>query len=430
MSIPVLSRQGLRRLNALNPATGFHDSLHPLASVRKYPRALLDARREDPSRSLRKRVEKEQDMKRFSKMGVSRTRPHGIENIADCEYVGISDLAAAVSHASLVSAETGVNIDAVLEQVSERLMRDADLLPVSDLVAILAEFHANRYFNLSLINKVKNEALFDLNRTSVRDLCVLLHLMVNGWNVMSPKLITEVAKRVSDELVSEAATVQSADICVLVSALCRVPTKTLRTRTVTDCLGAAVSYLVKSHASIDTPSLAAVLRDIVNLEFQRGVSLGAATDELTTVVMARDVTDVETGSRILWSVSRRKPDGVGDQLVKLADTMVGLVGPLADQFAEASQCSVDLERIWKRNKVVDIAARIVTSAHRLGIAAVVDAYLPMITEDTVRGLACHLLVELCEMNNRQLTSVLKDEVIRKRPSFSPRQRALLDQYLV
>ena len=93
-----LSREGRRRLTLLNPATAVHDSL--LAGEERFPRIVLDQKIQDSGRSVRKSVLRENDFKRFGKLGVPRTAPHGIRELPDAEYMSLHDLGDAVVDAT------------------------------------------------------------------------------------------------------------------------------------------------------------------------------------------------------------------------------------------------------------------------------------------------------------------------------------------
>lgn len=403
-----LSRQGIRRLTALDPFRAFTDTLSPQEGMMRFPRIILDGRNDDVNKARRRSLLKEQDMKRYGKMGVSRTRFHGIENLADCEYISISDLVGAIAEGSAMAQDSGINIDAFLEQASERLMRDADLIPIGELISILNHFYIARYMHLGLINKVKNELLFDLDRVTDLELAVMLNATMSGWNVISPRLVAATAKK-APTLTEPTA------VSLILQALFKSPSHLLRRATVKAGIESLIATLISGHTHVAPSQLIQVVKDLVNCQTKTKIKLDGV-EALAQVATAVKLSDIDSASKCMWVMSRiadsSRLDGLRGILTDSAQTVI--------ETATASAESVD--SIAKRNTAVGIAATIIDAAHRLGAHDLVEIYSAAITAASARGLRCYHLLELCEVSE-SLKEAVSLEMKRKQSSFGPNQRS-------
>ena len=403
-----LSRQGIRRLTALDPFRAFTDTLSPQEGMMRFPRIMLDMRNEDVNKARRRSLLKEQDMKRYGKMGVSRTRFHGIENLVDCEYISISDLGGAIADASAMAQDSAVNIDAFLEQASGRLMRDADLIPIGELISILNHFYIARYMHLGLINKVKNEVLFDLDRVTDMELAVMLNATMSGWNVISPRLVAATAKK-APSLAEPTA------VSLILKALLKSPTHLLRRATVKAGIECLIATLISGHREVVPSQLIHVVKDLVNCQTKTKIKLDGV-EALAQVTTAVKQTDIDSASKCIWVMSR-SADSTS------LDGLRGILTDSAPSVIETATASVEsVDSINKRNTAVGIAATIIDAAHRLGARDVVEMYSGAITVASARGLRCHHLLELCEVSE-SLKGAVSLEMKRKESSFGPNQRS-------
>jgi len=118
----------------------------------------------------------------------------------------------AAQKASPLAKVIDICVDAFFEQLSARLKKDADLVPINDLVAILQEFHKNNYLDLGLVNKIKNDFVYDIDRVEFHELAVAMHIF-SAWNIVRPKLIKAGLKR-AVEIEAEGAA-----ICTILKSL-------------------------------------------------------------------------------------------------------------------------------------------------------------------------------------------------------------------
>jgi hypothetical protein len=91
----------------------------------------------------------------------------------------------AAQKASPLAKVIDICVDAFFEQLSARLKKDADLVPINDLVAILQEFQKTNYLDLGLVNKIKNDFVYDIDRVEFPELAVAIHIF-SAWNIVRP----------------------------------------------------------------------------------------------------------------------------------------------------------------------------------------------------------------------------------------------------
>lgn len=408
-----VSRQALRRMTLLNPSTAFHDSLSPACSVTKFPRVVLDKPRQDNSKHHRRSLEKEQDIKKFGKLGVSRTKPHGIPDLIDCEYVGLSSLAEGINMA--VSSARSVNLDRFLQQASERLKKDADLIEINELISIITKMVSVNFYDLGLMNKVKNEVLYDIERVHAPELASLLNTFA-FLNIMSPKLINAGFKRMKE--ISDASNhVDSVSISTLLKSMKKLPAELISKNS------AHISFLFNellAKNELTFPELVS-FANVLFLVSQRTKITGLWDEKkLIRASASRNVTDVESAAQALflcWKLQVRNPE--------ILDKLVDFVTKNANQVVEdacKSTDSISLDGIEKRNRAINIASEIFISANQMGITSLQDLYRPAITEYSVKGLNCRNLIAISRILDDDF---IRHEIHRKNNSFSQQQRSLL-----
>ena len=407
-----LSRQGLRRLTALNPSTAFHDSFS--VTEKRFPRITLDLPRskQDPNMNIRKSYLKERDMKRFQKMGVLRTNHHNICGLADCEFLSVSDLVTAARAATELS-RTGVNVDAFFEQLSARLRKDVDLVPINDLIAVLQEFFNNDYLDIGLVNKIKNEVVFDMNRVGGSELGVVLHVVLGYWNIVSAKLIRASLRR-AQVLVDERS-IDRLAISLILKSLKNCPnTLVLKCSPGIRVLAKALSDV--SFGELSFAELVSTTSSIQWLNQRTKVDL--PVQPLVNEVLTKNVSDVESAADAL-SLALSVGDYSEEDLKNVADSLQVYS---SDVVAACSLDSNSVESIEKRNKAANITATIVASCIQAGkFENLVGVYLPSLTDTSVRGLRTHQLVRLVGLVDDGLRPVIVSELKRKYPSLSERQ---------
>ena len=404
----LVSREGRRRLTLLNPATAFHETL--LAGEERFPRILLDQKREDSGRSVRKSVLRERDFKRFGKLGVSRTRPHGIEGLPDAEFISLHDLSDALEAAKTVGSK---NIGAFLEQVSERLKRDADLIEINELVGLLQQLSELDHFDLSLINKVKNEVVYDMGRIRGPELAVLIHTVLEKWNVVSPRLIMAAVARA--EALLDKGEISAQALVSLLNSLHKAPRPLLLKQT-------KRLEIISAHlGELSFSELAACLKSLVLMRQTKRVVFTDLVKLATPLGEAKSVPDVLSGADALFVMAE-----IG--VVPNADFISSMTKYAADVIESATISVSDLDTIAKRNTAVDLAATVVAAASRLRIESLSNSFMGAITAQSVRGLKCHQLVSLKASSglSTEAAAAVQDELVRKSVSLSPRQRAIIE----
>lgn len=408
-----VSRQGLRRLTLLNPSTAFHDSLSPACSVTKFPRVVLDKLRQDVSKHHRRKLEKERDIKKFGKLGVSRTKPHGIPDLIDCEYAGLSNLAQGINMA--VSSAGSVNLDRFLQQASERLKKDADLIEINELISIITKMVSVNFYDLGLMNKVKNEVIYDIERVHAPALASLLNTFA-VLNIVSPKLINAAFKRMKD-ITNSSYHVDSVSISTLLKSIKKLPSELIRKNST------HISFLLNVLSTKDEltfPELVS-LANVLFLVSQR-TKISGRWDEkkLIHVSASRNVTDIESAAQALflcWKWQIKNPETL-DKLVDFATKNANQVIEDACDYAD----SISLDEIEKRNRAINIAAEIFIAANQMNLTSLRDLYRPAFTVYSVKGINCRNLVAISRIID---DDIIGHEIRRKTNSFSQQQRSLL-----
>jgi hypothetical protein len=369
---------------------------------------------DDTNKGYRRSIQREQDFKKFGKLGVSRTAFHEIQGLADCEYISINDLPQAVGEAVKMSLDTGKNVEAFLDQAAERLMRDSDLIPIGDLIGILNDFYRLNFFHLGFINKVKNETIYDVSRTTCYELGILLNAITTGWNVISPKLVIASCKRLGGSRDLDG-------MDLVVRALLKSPLSLIRRKDVKSGMTQMIQKIVENVSRLSYSETAILTRDLVNFEKKSGLTFSPVQDLVKNLLSKSEISDVESASYSVWVASRA---GVIEG--KLQESLrSALITRYPGATIESCNAEVgnSFDKMKRRNEAVDIASRIITSAHLLGDAELRDRYLPAISRDSVKGLRCHALVDLWGIE--KIRNVLKPEIERKISSFSEKQRMIV-----
>jgi len=193
----------------------WHDVSGPREGLSRFPRIVLDQQSSDGSKFLRNKILKEQGIKRFGKVGVSRSVHHGIPHLPDCEYAGLSEIVDALE----IARREEKFVAKFFEVAGDRLVRDADLLSVPELVTVLNEHCLANYLNLRLMSKFKNELIYDSEKiSSLMEIAVILNAFAH-FNITSPKLLTAMMAR-GRVLVGEGDK-SPESICLVVRSLCK-----------------------------------------------------------------------------------------------------------------------------------------------------------------------------------------------------------------
>ena len=409
MATSIRSRQGLRRFKLLNPSTAFHDCFS--YAEKRYPRVTLDQRREDSpkARAIRQTFLKERDIKIFGKIGVFRTEFHGISQLPDCECIGVSDL--------LSAAQTATAQDeAFFEQLSARLMRDADLVPINELIALLQEFQRCDYLDIGLVNKIKNEIVYDIDRVDFPELGVGLHAILGQWNIVSPKLIRAVLRRALEIQSSNDALA----ISLILKSLKNCPNRLLKE------LEGSINALVKKWMNSDLTfsDLSSTLKALQYLSQNRNVAIAETIGPAVNSMLSKPVSDVESGSEALCAVlwlSDRVP----------ADARQGLIASVKNYAESVTETATSREvaNLESRNRAANIAASIIVSAKRLGSDDLYIAFHNAITTESVRGIKPKRLVELVSVVEGSQLEIVRAELRRKYASISEKCRMDIAQFL-
>jgi hypothetical protein len=400
------TRQGLRRLKALNPATAFHDCYS--YSERRYPRILLDQRTEDDRRGQRREYLKERDMKKYRKMGVCRTEFHKIESLPDCEFIAIADL---VPAARAANALVDTNVDAFFEQMSARIKKDADLVPINDLIALLQEFHKNEYLDIGLVNKIKNEIVYDIDRVRFPELAVALFTILGEWNIVSPRLIKATLKRAA-VLASDESTDASA-ACILLKSLKNCPNGLLWRNA--DNIQALVTLVNGNASSLTFSELSSTIVSMQYLTTERNLKISDLKPSIN-ILLSKEVSDVKSLSDAL-SVCQ----GNEEKLQNLFDS----VEKYRSSLIEAS-CSDDWET---RYKSVNIVAPLIKHCDRLARKDLVEALTPAITAVSVRPMRPRGLVDIVRVLNGEPQEIVIKDLRRKESSLGNKLRKNVLEFL-
>jgi len=392
------TRQGLRRLTNLNPQTAFHDCFS--YSENRYPRVSLDQRTEDASKALRRGFLKEREMEKYQKLGVCQTESHGIDGLADCEFMAVHDLLHAAQKASAFAKDKDICVDAFFEQLSARLKKDADLVPIHNLVAILQEFYKNNYIDLGLVNKIKNEFVYDIDRVEFPELAVVMHIF-SAWNIVSPKLIKAGLKR-AVEIEPEGAA-----ICTILKSLKNCPNIILWKST--PRIGMLIDRFSASVEGLTFPEIASTI-SVLQYLVKRGVKIPSLVKAIDSM-LSKSVTDVESAAEALAFCSK-------DHItVSLLEAVKKYVPTLAEAATPTN--SVDnIETLETRNRAVNLAASLLANSRRFGYDDLVIELSHAITDESVRGLQPRQLVEVVHaLSDSPKQQLVIDELKRKQVSL-------------
>jgi hypothetical protein len=402
------SRQGLRRFKLVCPSTAYHDCFSHRAN---YPRIVLDQRTEDENHKLRRAFLKEREIKKYKKIGVLRTDFHGIKNLPDSEFTAISDLVSAARTASALAKSEDINVDAFFEQLSGRLMKDADLVPINDLIAILHEFQKNNYLDLGLVNKIKNEIVYDISRVDLPELGIAIHTILGEWNIVSPKLIKAVLRRVK-----EFETVDPISLGLILRSLKNCPNELLKIMTLIN------KWENSLNKEVPYSEISSTLKILQYLSERRNIKVGSLEKALR-LLFSSNVSDVESASEAL-SIAKWKSDIVTpEELNKLIKSIEAYASSVLETAAADDAESV--EALESRNRAVNIASRIIYNSKLLGQKELMSMYLPAITAESVRGLTPKNLISLVDICG----DVVIDELRRKKISLSRNDQEQIKQFL-
>jgi hypothetical protein len=334
----------------------------------------LDNIRSDESKFLRQNILKEQDMKKYGKLGVSRTRPHGISNYADCEYASLSDVVDGVDRCPGKLSKS--EVVKFLEQAGDRLVGDADLLSLADMVTILNAHHRCDYVNLRLFAKLRNEIIYDVAKIySVLDIAIIMNCF-SHFNIVSPRLLSALIARGTMLLGSEAAT--ASDLCLVIQSLkSSYPQHKPTMDFVHACLNSLPTVL-----EADIPNIAMTLRVLIDRE--ESTELHAFIKPIVLQILAFPVTDIETASNVLYVVS--KADS-GANVAPVIELVNASTRALLDAFTPTSGKSI--EYIESRNRASKILGYLVLSRK----CSELDS---LITRESVRGMTGHQLKGLAK----------------------------------
>lgn len=353
-------------------------------------------------------------MKRYQKMGVMRTNNHNIPGLADCEFLSISDLVTAARTATELS-RTGVNVDAFFEQLSARVRKDVDLIPINDLVAVLQEFYNNDYLDIGLVNKIKNEIVFDIDRLGGQELGVALHAVLGYWNIVSPKLISKSLKRAT--VLANERSIDRLAISLILNSLKNCPnTLVLKCSPSIRLLAKAFSDV--SFGELSFAELVTTTKGInwLNRRTKLDLPVNTLVDEFLS---KKNISDVESAADALALALLTAGEHSDDQLKGIVDSLRLYARDVIESCASDSYI---VDHIEKRNKAANIAATIVASCMQSGkLHDLVALYLPCLSETSVRGLRPHQLVKLVGLFDDRLRPIIVTELKRKYPSLSERQ---------
>ena len=416
----ILTRQGQRQYKAVNQSTAYHDTLSSLDI--RYPKIILDNRKFDENRKYRNSVLKERDIERYSKLGVCRTKNHGCDNLPDYEFVGVSDLVNVLIEAGTHDGKSVPIPQAFLQQVSERIMKDADLLSIHDLVTIMSVMYENDFMHFGLINKIKNELIFDIEKVNSLQIGIFLNSITIGWNIVSPKLIIALSRRMDTLIAADGEGIE-----YILRSFLKCPISILKRKDIIKSIEQMITAISEKE-NLSLAEVTVVLKDLINVSKKTGLKISGIHKLIK--MMNREITDVESASNALWILAelhREHMTSVDDDSFKnqLETSLLSYCGAIIDTCTSLSRNRKNIDNIKLRNDAVDIASRIITASNKLGNEKLIDAYLPALTDDSVHGLRCHSLVDLFLMRREDIRIVIQPEIERKWNSFSQRQRDIL-----
>ena len=344
----------------------WHDVAGPGEGITRFPRILLD-QQADPSRFLRRKILKEQDIKRFGKLGVVRTCHHGIADLPDCEFAALTDIVD-----GLEKARTTKNSIKYFETASERLFRDADLLSVPEIIAVLNEHVLANHLNLKLMNKLKIELIYDSEKIlDLMEVGVVLNAFAH-FNITSPRLLSAMMKR-ADELMESKSSYSHEAVCLVIRSVCKCARLGPKTR---PFVSKSLSHLNDMENVSD---LALTLRILIDKNFKVPKEL---------VERLKDCQDIETASNMAVL-------GCSFDVEVVTRNIPGLQLALSG-VREGVKC---MESIQARNQAAEILARLL-SAKRPN-----EELTKLLTIESVRGMKMHQLRKLAKIYPESIVSL-------------------------
>lgn len=359
MNVVKLSREGLRRFKALQPSTKFSDTIYP--SEAGYSRVVFGEWK-TPSRGswLRNRISRKP-----RKLGVCvLTSPVGP---VDCEFAPMDNVLTVLADEESVTPGW-------LEQASMRIVRDADLLSVSDLAMIASKFAHFDYLHLGLLKKIHEEIIYDFDKLTLNEISVILHVL-DKFNIRSDKLFGKVVRLINNMQVGELSVpVDASCVCFIV---CNLPKKFAK----------KVKLDTTQFESVSSAQLVAVAKKI------------GLTDRLCAVLQTAKLTDLQTCVELL-NLKIDRPD--------LKNKLLSYSRDLQSHITD----------IQTRNLQAQLAATVLISTED---SELLEAFGPLITDKSVKGLYTHQLVGMRDFANIHVEAEIK----RKFNSFSQRQKDIM-----
>ena len=410
----MVSVQGIRRLTLLNPSTAFHDSISPGISVGKFPRVVLDQPRHahDANKYLRKIIEKERAIKRFGKLGVSQTRPHGIPDLIDCEYVSLSSLGDEIEKA--ISSRSD-QLQLFLEQASERLKKDVDLIEINELIGIVSKMAENHFYDLKLMNSVKNEVLYDISRVHAPALAAIFNAFAS-LNIISPKLLHAGLNRMNDLVadVGDAPDTITVSVAIILRSLEKVPSRIIAKHFT--IIQNSIEKLNPNQLTF--PELTSLIKVLILVSKRAKLERTFNVSNLTDTLLEMNPTDIQSTADALYICATLGTVSSSEFLSRLNEFSI----TNASEIIHA--CNKEpgsIGNIEERNRAVNIAADMFISGKQLSLP-LVEVYSPAFSESSVKGLYCRHLISIAKFIDQPFT---RAELRRKINSFSENQKTSL-----
>ena len=353
----------------------WHDVASPLEGVFRYPKILLDQTENDVSKFLRKKVMKEQNIKRFGKLGVSRTIHHKIEGLPDCEYSSLSSVVDSLETARKDGISSLTHF--FFESAGDRLFRDADLLTIPDIVLVLNEHVLVNHLNLKLMNKLKNEIIYDSQKIfDFMEIGIILNSF-SHFNITSPRLLVALMKRGDELLATNTTSVPPNAICLVIRSLCRTSKMGLQIRKfISHCLS---KLMVDNHSLSD---VALTLRVLIDNQFMD------IPEEVVRGLLDRVPSDIDTASNMIYVAKfcgKEIPGGIVQVVEKNCSALESAV--TCPQIGSKS-----MRYIEGRNRAAEIFARILIGLED----GASDELKNLVTSESVRGMKMHQLKKLAD----------------------------------
>jgi hypothetical protein len=372
----------------------------------RYPRMVILGQK-SRSPTLRT-LEKERDMKLYGKLGTVRTTPPP-SGFIDSEFGNLRQVVEAVMNAA--DAPRGDTL-MYLEQASDRLIRDSDLMDVRDVVAVLDGYRRCNYFHSKLVLKLASELVYDVSRINdLRLISVTLHAF-QFFNVVHPRLLSAMAAR------AVVLAQPDEDLCSIVRVFRGVPEKfrpvahlKLLAEIFSTSKGLSVTDSAHTlHAAVKMGLISPMkVAEIVNDRF------GDARTEKA---------DLDTLS-VLFKVAS-ETEGIDRNILSEWETVLMGYFSSIEALVNNTDSPKTLASITRRNEAAVIAARILVAAHSMGLNGLAEMYARAITSEAARGLSSSVLLALHRIRNIYgIDAVVTAEIDKKLCTFSAGQRAKL-----